>query len=118
MSRTIPGTIDVEGREFFYVEIHDGEGFDELLDEALATCPAVPLPKAGGVIEEKARILLGSGVPLLAISYKGDLPGWRNKLESYCKFKGRKWGIASHRKLALSDGTVLEFSECEIIFEN
>ena len=68
MNRTIPGTIEVEGREFFYVEALLGECFDEILDEALAGSPGVPLPKFGGVIEEKVRILLDGGTSLMGIS--------------------------------------------------
>ena len=29
MNRTIPGIIEAEGREFFYVETLPGEGFDD-----------------------------------------------------------------------------------------
>lgn len=117
MSRTIPGIIEVEGREFFYVETLSGEGFNEILDEALTGSPDIPLPKAGGVIEEKVRIIVDGGMSLLGVSYKGDLAGWRAKLLAYCKTKHRKCGIASHQKLALSDGTELALGECEVVFD-
>lgn len=118
MNRTIPGMIEVEGREFFYVETLAGEGFDEILDEALAGSPDLPLPKSGGVIEEKVRILLDDGsTSLLGISYKGDLVGWRAKLVAYCKATHRKWGIVSRQKVALSDGGELALGECSLIFD-
>ena len=117
MSRTIPGTIEVEGREFFYAETLAGEGFNKIIDEALAGSPDVPMPTAGGVMEEKVRIVLDDGTSLLGISYKGDLVGWRAKLLAYCKAKHRKCGIASHQKLSLSDGTELALGECEVIFD-
>ena len=117
MSRNIPGTIEVEGREFFYIETSDGAGFRKLIDAALTGSPDVPLPNDGGVIEEKVRILLEGGTTLLGISYKGDLPGWRAKLLAYCKANHRTWGIASRQKLALSDGTELALCECEAVFE-
>lgn len=117
MNRTIPGIIEVEGREFFYVETLPGEGFDEILDEALAGSSDLPLPKSGGVIEEKARILLDGSTSLLGISYKGDLAGWKAKLVAYCKAKHRKWGIVSRQKVALSDGTELALGECDVVFD-
>jgi hypothetical protein len=117
MSRTIPGAIDVEGREFLYVEVLAGESFPQLLDDMLSSCPDVPLPEAGGAIEEKARIILRDGTPLLAISYKGDLPGWRTKLISYCEAKGRMWGVPADRRLSLSDGTALPLADCVVIFD-
>lgn len=117
MNREIPGTLDVKGREFLYVEALQGQGFSEIVDEAMAMSPGLPLPKTGGVIEEKARILLNNGNSLLAVSYKGDLAGWKTRLVSYCQAKGRKWGSVSGRKVILSDGTELQLAECEVIFD-
>src|ERR1700733_14078541 len=108
MVREIPGTIDVEGREFFYVQFFEREGFRTITDKALSGFPGVPMPKDGGVIEEKARLLLDDGPVLLGVSYKGDLAGWRGRLIAYCKDKGRLWGIASNGLIALSDGRELQ----------
>ena len=118
MNRTIPGLIEVEGREFFYVEILAGEGFDEILDEALAGSPDLPLPKSGGAIEEKGRILIDSNTSLVGVSYKGDLAGWRAKLVAYCNAKHRKWGVVSRQKVVLSDGRELILGECEVVFDD
>lgn len=117
MNHVIPGTIEVEGREFLYVETLSGEEFNHILDEALTSSPNVPIPKAGGVIEEKVRIVLDDGTSLLGVSYKGDLAGWKAKLLAYCNAKHRRHGIASHRKLSLSDGTELALDECDVIFD-
>jgi hypothetical protein len=118
MSRGIPGAIEVEGREFFYVEALDGERFRHIIDEALNGSPDVPSPTYGGVIEEKARIILDGGMSLLGVSYKGDLAGWRAMLVAYCNAKHRKWGIVSRQKVALSDGTELALGECEVVFDS
>ena len=117
MTRTIPGTADVEGREFLYVETADGQEFQHFVGEACASCVDTPMPRSGGVIEEKARVLLHDGSSLLAISYKGDLSAWRNKFTAYCESKGRKWGIASNQKLTLSDGTQIDLSQSNVTFE-
>ena len=117
MSRAIPGMVEVEGREFFYIEILPGEGFDEILDEALAGSPDLPSPKSGGVIEEKARMSIDGNTSLLGVSYKGDLVGWRSKLVAYCNARRRKWGIVSRQKLALSDGREFVLGNCDVVFD-
>ena len=117
MTRSIPGAVEVQGREFIYVELLEGENFHQLLNEVLAVCPEVPLPKTGGALEEKTRIVLPNGKSLLAISYKGDLPGWRQKLISYCVEKRRLWGVLSNQRLSVSDGEELPIIECEVIFD-
>ena len=118
MIRTIPGMIEVEGREFLYVEMLTGEGFDDVVNEALACSPDLPLPKTGGVIEEKARIVLDGCTCLLSLSYKGDLAGWRNKLVAYCNSTNRQWGIASRQKIVLSDGRALALEKCDVKFDD
>lgn len=117
MNRSIPGTIDVEGREFLYVETAEGEDFRQILNDALTSCADVPMPQSGGVIEEKARITLEDGSVLFAISYKGDLSGWRRKLTAFCESKGRKWGVASKQVITLSDGSEIDLSNTSIKFE-
>jgi hypothetical protein len=117
MSRPLPGTVDVEGREFIYVEAPIGGTFSRLVQDILASCPGAPLPQAGGVLEEKARLVLPDKTSLLAISYKGDLASWRNKIAGYCKERGRKWAIIKNQNLAVSDGTEVPVSVCEVGFE-
>lgn len=118
MKKLIPGLIDEEGREFFYIEIFAREGFDKIADGALAGSPDVPLPEDGGVLEEKAKILLDSHTSLLGLSYRGDLPGWRANLVAYCKATNRIWGIVSDKRLLLSDGRDIALCECDVVFED
>lgn len=118
MDRTIPGMIEVEGREFLYVQTLTGEGFSDVIDEALADSAVLPLPESGGAVEEKCRIILDDCTTLLALSYKGDLNGWRNKIVAYCNSTNRLWGVASRRKVELSDGRVLALDECKVEFDD
>ena len=118
MTRTIPGTIEDEGREFLYVEVDSDEEFRQLLNDALASNTDVPMPQSGGAIEEKARISLGSDSALMAMSYKGDVLGWRRKLAAYCETKGRKWGVATGQSLTLSDGSQIDLVDGNVIFED
>ena len=117
MTRTIPGTIEVDGREFFYLEVAEGIDFHHMINDVLSSSNNIPMPQDGGVIEEKTRITLQDGTSLLALSYKGDLAGWRQKLIRYCELKKYKWGIASNNKITLSDQTEIILSECNVFFE-
>jgi len=117
MDRAIPGSEAVEGREFIYVETSEAEDFHAIMEKVFAGFPETRLPTAGGAIEEKARILLEAGRSLLAISYKGDLPGWRGRLVGFCENTGRQWGIARDGTLVLANGTETPLSECDVRFE-
>jgi len=118
VTRQIPGIIQVQGREFFYIEIRSGEQFNDLIDLIFASCPAVPPPGHGGVIGEKSWITLRDGTMLFGISYKGDLDGWRKKIQVFCKESGRRLASPSNVGLIFPDGSFAPFSDCKIVLEN
>ncbi|MCA8987286.1 MAG: hypothetical protein KDA78_06580 [Planctomycetaceae bacterium] len=117
MNRPVPGLIDVEGVEHLYVQVARSEGFRQFVDDAMSSCAEVPLPQSGGVVESKAHIPLADGSSLLALAYRGDIPGWRRKLTAYCESKGRKWGVASKQIISLSDGSEIDLLNTRITFE-
>lgn len=116
MIRSIPGTIEVPGREFIYIEAAENETFSTLLDEAMEARPNVPMPDSGGVIEERVRVSLSDSVSLLGMSYKGDVEGWRNMLTTYCASRGKMWGIAKKGILFVSDGSEVPLSHANVTF--
>ncbi len=89
--RNIPGTVEVAGREFIYVQVLHEETFFKLIDAAIASCPDARTPESGGVIGELVRIILPGGQCLLGLSSKGDLSGWSGKPIGYCREQGRIW---------------------------
>jgi hypothetical protein len=117
IKRHIPGTMQVEGREFLFVEVRSNEVFTELVDKIFASCPTVSPPRSGGILEEKAWITLQDNTLLLGVSYKGDLQGWRKKIQGFCKESGRMFGIPSSDKLLLADGTSVALSDCKVVLE-
>ncbi len=117
MEREIPGSIDVEGREFFYIEVNENERFEEIIENSMIETPEIPMPTFGGIIEEKVRLVIHGKMSLLGISYKGDLQGWRGKLQEYCLARNRNWGIVSEGKLILSNTAQMDLSACEVIFD-
>lgn len=118
MERTIPGSIKVTGREFFYIENSGITDFHQLINAVMKTNENIPLPQDGGAIEEKTHIILDEGMELFALSYKGDITGWRRKLNAYCEQNNLKWGIASQNRLKLSDQSEIDLRECNVIFDD
>ena len=117
MDRSLPGTIHVQGREFLYIESPRGEGFAQMLARVLSQSPDVRLPKSGGVVEEKARIVLSDNTPFVGVSYKGDLDGWRAKIVRFCEANGRRWGTVRGGRFVTSDTKETSLADCEIEFE-
>lgn len=76
--REIPGIKPVEWRECRYVS---DDGNDNFLRNGLFALIMdniePPFPESGGVIIENCKIWLPSGELLHALSYKGDIVGWR-----------------------------------------
>jgi hypothetical protein len=116
MTRSLPGTVDVEGREFIYVESLNAHDLACLADEMFSACATAPLPHSGGIIEGKAQIMLPDKTSFLAFSYKGDLQGWKTKVVSYCKANGRKWGFVRNGLFVTSAGKEVFLADCEVQF--
>jgi hypothetical protein len=114
MARPLPGTMQIEGREFMYLEYEEGRNFSDLIYDLMTSNPTIPLPQSGGILEEKARIKLPDETSLLAISFKGDLEGWRNKIVSFCAARHSRWALLRTNALLVSDGSVIPLIKCEI----
>ena len=115
MAVYIPGSLDVEGREFLYVQTTHGEGFRKIIDDALALSLDIPLPADGGVIDENVHVLVDDCISLLGLSYRGDLDGWRERLIACCKATRRLWGSMSGHTLVLSDGTTRALGQYKLL---
>jgi hypothetical protein len=78
--KSIPGTISVPGREFYYVgsvsrERFEGGVFRELLNVAVDV-----EPQTGGIIANGCEIETPDGMNFQSVSFKGDLDAWRRKI--------------------------------------
>ena len=117
MQRPIPGTQNIKGREFMYIESAAAETFHQLVNSIPSFCPSIAIPRSGGAGEEKVRIKLKEGITLMGISYKGDIEGWRARFVGFCEASGRKYGFIKENRLSLSDGSSSMIEELEISFE-
>jgi hypothetical protein len=77
--REIPGTHTVEGREYCYFECADENC--ELIFQRLVRAITPAIPTDGGAITGGCELTLPDGRKFHAMSYKGDLLGWRMQIE-------------------------------------
>lgn len=81
--RIVPGTHLFEGREYRYVSNKSQVKFDDLFHELFNVPPKIP--RNGGAVLEGCKITLPDGDIFEAVSYKGDVEGWRRQLEQGAK---------------------------------
>lgn len=115
--REIPGTISFEWREFRYVSDDGHEKFvGKGLFDKLTNKINPPIPTDGGAISENCKLWLPSGELLHALSYKGDIDGWREQVEQGARQLGLFTGKIVNNKVILSDGRSYELTECKVEF--
>ena len=113
--RAIPGLNPVEGTEFVYYE--DGgknkakKQFNLLLDSA-GTIAAT----SGGVVSDSCCISLPTGSVFHALSYHGDIAGWRASVEVGASTRGLLLARIGGDQFVISDGRSFPLSECKIEF--
>lgn len=81
--RRVPGTYLVEGREYRYVSNKKHVKFGKLFHEICSVPPAIA--QNGGALIEGCKITLPNGDIFEAVSYKGDIDGWRQQIEKGAK---------------------------------
>ncbi len=119
-NRRIPGTIEVEGREFRYVS-DDGSGvftnFNRKHDDLFFKVTSqYKIAKTGGVISENCRLETIDNELFHGLSYKGDILGWRKQIELGAKKLNLIMGEIIDDKLVLSDGRSYNLYDCKYEF--
>jgi len=104
--------VNVPGREFLYVS-DDGGDFPSLF-EKLTTYANPPVAKSGGAITENCRLRLPDGRTFHAVSFKGDLEGWRLDIERSAKAIGLEIGRIVDGHFIPSDGQPISLLDCAI----
>lgn len=113
-NRPTPGTLEIEGREFLYIESPLEEDYGQMGDLAFSVSKDTPLPSSGGALEEGVRIHLGDGTSFIGLSYKGDIEGWRTKFITFCKRTGRAYASIKNNQFVVSTGATFPLKELEI----
>jgi hypothetical protein len=78
--RKIPGTTVTEGREYRYVSCGNDADITALFKKVIREINP-PLATSGGAVNEGCKVTLPSGECYFAVSYKGDIEGWRQQIE-------------------------------------
>jgi len=113
--RELPGTIEVAGREFVYVEYDSIRKFKKVFHKMFEKSGA-PMPEAGGMLSHNVCIRVPGGQLFFGVSYKGDIPGWRAIVHGFCESGNLRWATITDGRIVLSDGQSFELGECEIQF--
>ncbi len=114
--RRIPGATVTEGREYRYVSCSYHADIAALFKKVIREINP-PLATSGGAVNEGCKVTLPSGECYFAISYKGDIEGWRQQVEQGAAALGLLVAKISQEKLVLSDDNEVLLSECKFQFD-
>lgn len=114
--RKIPGTSLVEGREYRYVSCSANTDIAMLFKKVIREINP-PLAKNGGAVNEGCKVILPSGECYFAVSYKGDIEGWRQQIEQGAIALELSIAKITQDKFLLSDGGEFLLSDCKFQIE-
>lgn len=114
--RTIPGAQLVEGREFRYISAGNKEEFG-IFFKKLIRHISPPVPTNGGAMIEGCTITLPNNEVFQAISYKGDIEGWRLQVEQGAEALNAKVAKIDGDSIVSANGQSFPLTECKIDFE-
>lgn len=114
-SRVVPGVTVIGGQQVVYFSDDGKSKFRKQFNDI--TCFTEP-PNAvrGGVNERGCKITPPSGPLFHAISYHGDLDGWRKDIEAGAKGLGLLLARIEGDQFVISDGRSIPLSGCKIEF--
>ena len=121
--RIIPGLPPLEeGREYRYVADDGNDYFvkksrqsrKQSLFGKITTL--IPISQYGGAMAENCKLWLPTNELFHALSYRGDIDGWRKQIELGAEQLGLLTGKIVEDNIELSDGRVYALSECKVEF--
>lgn len=114
--RQVPGLISAPHREVRYVE-DKGEVPFETFFERLAWHVDPPLMKGGGALIEGCVLVTPTSRRFQAISYRGDIEGWRMQVRQGAAALQTTLGTLTDGELELDDGSSYKLDDCEVQFD-
>ena len=112
--RDVPGFVKYPDSDCRYVEGKSASSFGTYFRQ-LCVFDSSNVPKEGGMVNEQVEISLPTGESFFCISYRGDLDGWRSKIEDYARVSGARYGRIEGDLIVLSDGGSADLGSCEIV---
>src|SRR5262245_42998325 len=87
--RAVPGADKSDDSEVRYLSFKGPTDLDELFHRVL-NVPGVPTPSHGGALARNCIIRIPNEESFFALSYSGDVDGWRRKVEDGARVLGLK----------------------------
>ncbi|HEM7175227.1 hypothetical protein [Providencia stuartii] len=117
ISDKAPGAVPVEWREYRYVSDDESNNFvgNGLFNKIINKITPI-IPTSGGAISENCKLWTPDGKLFHALSYKGDLNGWRKQIEKGAANLGLITGKIIDNKLILTTGENYNIEDCKIEF--
>ena len=116
MERNIPGTINIVGREFCYIEDDGKDKFEEELFDKVTSPYEFTNAKDGGIISENCKLWIPTNELFHGLSYKGDVDGWRKDIFDGAKKLNLLIGNINGENIELSDGRIYPLTKCKVEF--
>jgi hypothetical protein len=110
-AKKVPGAVAVDGREVRYVEERGEDPFVTIFWRIVRHIDP-PLPQDGRAVVEGCQLLLPTGEPFQAVSYGGDIEGWRKQMNEGAKALNLAIGDIHDGMLILNDGRAFELAAC------
>lgn len=112
---SVPGANHLEGEDVVYAEDKLNGDFAGIFSKMIHQV-SPPLMTSGGAVLDGCVLTIPDGRSFQAITYRGDLEGWRQQIELGAKAMGIVLGRIEGVKLVLNDGGRAELSECKAEF--
>lgn len=113
--KVIPGTVAVEGKEFVYFS-DDGKNTARKQFNTLTQYTNPPHAKHGGVVSQGCSIALPDGSIFYAVSYHGDVEGWRKDIEEGARALHVSLAMIENGAFVISDGRRFSLEDCKATF--
>ncbi|WOZ75819.1 hypothetical protein [Kosakonia sacchari] len=114
-ARNIPGVTIVDGQQVVYFS-DDGKNTPRKQFNNITCFSEPPNAVRGGVNDRGCKVTPPSGPIFHAISYHGDLDGWRKDIEAGAIGLGLLLAQIKGDQLVISDGRSIPLSDCKIEF--
>lgn len=114
-ARNIPGVTIVDGQQVVYFS-DDGKNNSRKQFKNITCFSEPPNAVRGGVNDRGCKVTPPSGPIFHAISYHGDLDGWRKDIEAGAIGLGLLLAQIKGDQLVISDGRSIPLSDCKIEF--
>ena len=111
--RKIPGAAEVEGVGVMYYQ-DDGKRNVGTQFKSLLSAAGMVSFKGGGLVSEPCLISLPDGRGFNAVSYHGDVEGWRQVVEAAARNKGLLLAQIQGNRFVLSNGEFFPIDICRV----